>query len=101
MTLVSDFHSHVSRSSAEQMVQAAREKGLRILGLSEHDFQMKEDRELLNHMPMEGPLLSFADYIESVHAAGRNADIEVRLGMEVDFIPGKNDLIQASLEGYP
>jgi histidinol-phosphatase (PHP family) len=101
MTLISDFHSHVSRSSAEQMAQAAREKGLHILGLSEHDFQMNEDRELLNHMPIEGPMLSFADYIEAVHTAGRNTDIDIRLGLEVDFILGKNDQIQASLEGYP
>lgn len=101
MALVSDFHSHVSRSSAEQMVQAAREKGLHILGLSEHDFQMKEDRALLNHMPIEGQMLSFAEYIEAVHTAGRNTDVEVRLGLEVDFIPEKNDQIQASLEGYP
>ena len=83
------------------MVQAAREKGLHILGLSEHDFQMQEDRELLNHMPIEGRMLSFADYIEEVHTAGRSADIEVRLGLEVDFIPGKNDLIQASLAEFP
>jgi histidinol-phosphatase (PHP family) len=101
MTLISDFHGHVSRSSAEQMALAAREKGLHILGLSEHDFQMKEARTLLEHMPIEGPMLTFADYIEAVQTAGRTATIDIRLGLEVDFIPGKNDLIQASLEGYP
>jgi histidinol-phosphatase (PHP family) len=101
MALVSDFHNHVSRSSAEQMAQAAREKGLRVLGLSEHDFQMQEARNLLTHMPIEGQMLSFVDYIEAVHTAGRNSDVEVRLGLEVDFIPGKNDLIQTSLAGYP
>ncbi len=40
MTIDTDFHSHVARSSAFQMAQAAGEKGLRILGLSEHIFQM-------------------------------------------------------------
>ncbi len=100
MTLVSDFHSHVSRSSAEQMAQAAKEKGLHVLGLSEHDFQMKEARALLDHMPVEGPMLSFAEYVEAVHAAGRATHIDIRLGLEVDFIPGKNEQIQAALAGY-
>lgn len=101
MMLVSDFHSHVSRSSAEQMALAAKEKGLHILGLSEHDFQMKETRTLLEHMPIEGQMLSFADYVEAVHAAGRTTNLDIRLGLEVDFILGKNDQIQASLKEYP
>ena len=49
MTIDSDFHSHVSRSSALQMAQSAREKGLRVLGLSEHVFQMSEARQTLEH----------------------------------------------------
>lgn len=101
MALISDFHSHVSRSSAEQMAHSAREKGLQILGLSEHDFQMTEARPLLPHMPLEGQILSFAEYIEAVRAAGHAADIDVRLGLEVDFVPEKNDQIQASITDYP
>jgi histidinol-phosphatase (PHP family) len=100
MTIHTDFHSHVSRSSALQMVQVAQEKGIRVLGLSEHDFQMQEARPTMEHMPLEGPLLTFAAYIESVRAAGQQAHFDVRLGMEVDFIPGKNEDIQASIQGH-
>jgi len=82
------------------MVQAAQEKGLRVLGLSEHDFQMQEARPTLEHMPLEGPLLTFATYIESVRAAGQQARFDVRLGMEVDFLPGKNEDIQATIQGH-
>ena len=42
MTIETDMHSHVSRSSALQMAMAAQQKGLRVLGLSEHVFQMEE-----------------------------------------------------------
>jgi histidinol-phosphatase (PHP family) len=101
MTLVTDFHSHVVRSSASQMAQAAQERGLRVLGLSEHVFQMKESHVPLEHMPLEGPMLTIPEYIEAVHTAGKHAAIEVRLGLEVDFLPEKNELIQASLQGYP
>ena len=100
MTIATDFHSHVSRSSALQMVQAAQEKRLRVHGLSEHVFQMQEARPILEQMPLEGPMLTFAAYIENVHEAAQQTGVDVRLGMEVDFIPGKNEDIQASLQGY-
>jgi histidinol-phosphatase (PHP family) len=97
MAISTDFHSHVSRSSALQMVQAAKEKGLLVLGLSEHDFQMSEARHLLDHLPIEGALMSFAEYGEAVREAGRVEQFDARLGMEVDYIPGKNEAIQAAL----
>jgi histidinol-phosphatase (PHP family) len=97
MTIDTDFHSHVARSSARQMAQAARDKGLRILGMSEHIFQMTEARPTLQHLPDEGPTLSFSEYSEAVRAAAQEVPIETRLGLEVDFIPGLNEQIQAFL----
>jgi histidinol-phosphatase (PHP family) len=101
MKINSDFHSHVSHSSAHQMAEAAREKGLRVLGLSEHIFQMGEARPTLEHLALEGPLLTLPGYIEAVHAAAQLPGIEVRLGMEVDFIPAKNEVIQGYLQDFP
>ncbi|MEO6892375.1 MAG: PHP domain-containing protein [Ktedonobacteraceae bacterium] len=101
MAINTDFHSHVSYSSAYEMAQTARERGLRTLGLSEHIFQMRETRPLLKHMPTEGPLLTFASYVEQVQAAARDLQFDVRLGLEVDFIPDKNAEIQDALQSYP
>ena len=101
MNIVSDFHSHISRSSAIQMVEAARDKGLPILGLSEHDFEMHEIRPMLQDLPLEGPLMGLADYVEAVQSAARKLRFDARLGMEVDFIPSKNEGIQALLKGQP
>ncbi len=98
MTIDTDFHSHVSRSSASQMVQSSQEKGLRMLGLSEHIFQMSEARPLLEHLPLEGALMTFAQYSDAVRAAGQPGKCETRLGLEVDFLPGKNEEIWASLQ---
>ena len=100
MTIDTDMHSHVSRSSALQMVQAAQQKGLRVLGLSEHVFQMQETRLALQHLKPEGPLLSFDTYIEDVSAAASQSKIDIRLGLEVDFIPGKNELIHSFVQEY-
>jgi histidinol-phosphatase (PHP family) len=100
MTIDTDLHSHVCPSSARQMIQEAQEKGLRVLGLTEHVFQMREARPALKHLELEGPLLTFATYIEEVRTASGKSDFDARLGLEVDFIPGKNELIQSLIQGY-
>ncbi len=98
MTIDTDFHSHVAPSSALEMLQAAQSKRLRVLGVSEHVFQMSEVRPVLEHLPEEGPLLRFAAYAEQVYAAAQDLQFDARLGLEVDFIPGKNELIQAFVQ---
>ena len=99
MKVISDFHSHVSRSSAYAMARAAQELGLRTLGLSEHLFQLRETRALVERLELEGPLLSLPVYVESVRTAARSIPFDARLGLEVDFIPENNERIQASLQG--
>src|SRR6266567_7799688 len=100
MTIDTDFHSHICPSSAHEMVGAAQKKGLRVLGISEHVFQMNEVHPLLEHMPQEGPLLTLAAYTDQVYTAAQQLQFDVRLGLEVDFIPGKNEHIQVFLQGH-
>ena len=80
MIIDTDMHSHVSRSSAKQMVLAAQQKGLRVLGLSEHVFQMQETRLALQHLEPEGPLLTFNTYIDDVRTAASQSNVDTRLG---------------------
>src|SRR6266851_3948659 len=100
MTIDTDFHSHICPSSAHEIVGTAQKKGLGVLGISEHVFQMSEVHPLLEHMPREGPLLTFATYTTQVYTAAQQLQFDVRLGLEVDFIPGKNEHIQALLQGH-
>src|SRR6266571_5191695 len=101
MPIDTDFHSHISKTSALEMAESARQRGLRVLGLSEHVFQMVEGRPPLDYMPMEGQMYTFARYIDAVQAAAESTQLDLRLGLEVDFVPEKNGAIQASIQGYP
>jgi histidinol-phosphatase (PHP family) len=101
MSIDTDFHSHIVRSSAEQMLQKAEEKRLRVLGLSEHVFQLTEGRVILSHMPQEGPLLTLDDYVARIQAAvARHSAPDVRIGLEVDFVPASNVEIWQVLAGH-
>src|SRR5215472_9736482 len=101
MSISSDLHSHVSRTSAREMVQVARDKGIKILGLSEHDFQMKEIRPILLDLPREGAMMNLAEYAAAVQQAAEELHFDARLGMEVDFIPAKNEAIHTFIREVP
>ena len=101
MIIETDFHTHVVRSSAEQMVRQASKQHLRVLGLSEHIFQMNEARPLLLHMPQEGPFLGLDDYFAQIQEACKMMQFDVRRGLEVDFVPAKNAELWQIIEGRP
>ena len=101
MIIKTDFHTHVVRSSPGQMVQQAIAQGLHVLGLSEHIFQMSEARPLLPYMPQEGPFLPLASYLEQIEQASAGIALEVRRGLEVDFVPGKNAELWQVIQQYP
>ncbi len=101
MNIPTDFHSHVSYTSALQVATAAKEKGLQVLGISEHIYQLYEYRTGLEYLGAEGPFLRSADYIQQVREATHMLSFDVRLGLEVDFIPSKNEVIQLSIQNQP
>lgn len=99
MSIDTDFHTHIVRSSAKQMVQMAKEKYLRVLGFSEHIFQMTEARPLLPHTPQEGPFLTLNEYFRQIQSAAEQEMFDVRIGLEVDFVPDKNAELWQAIAG--
>jgi histidinol-phosphatase (PHP family) len=83
------------------MVQAAQAKNLRVLGLSEHIFQMSEARPLLPHLPQEGPFLTLDAYFLAIEEVSKRSGYDVRAGLEVDFVPEQNARLWQVIEGRP
>jgi histidinol-phosphatase (PHP family) len=78
------------------MAAAAEHAGLRVLGVSEHLYQIREGRGLLADPPLEGVLYSLDDYVRHVRWTAAPG-VQVRLGLEVDFVPGRETAIAAFL----
>jgi histidinol-phosphatase (PHP family) len=99
----SDMHTHFSLSTLSNMVQAAHDRGVKTLGISEHLFQLKEARPLVSHLPQEGALISLAQYRATVEALEEQykGQVDLRLGLEVDFLPEKQEAIQAFVQPVP
>lgn len=95
------WHSH-ALASVEDMYLAAKAKGLSIFGFSEHSprpegYAYPDDyQEKLNS--------GFTRYVEEVLAVAKRGAAEgmtVLLGLEVDYIPGKEEYARQLCERHP
>ena len=95
-----DLHTHTTYShaadQAERMVEAARNKGLSVFGISEHS--PRPEGYLYPSDYQEKLQAKYPDYIREIQEL-RNAntpDFTVLLGLEADFMPDKPDFSKKS-----
>lgn len=87
-----DYHLHTplcrhAVGSLEEYVEEARRKGLAEIGFADH-FPLG----LLDFVPEEPVTMKpeeLEGYLHEVREVSRRSDIPVKLGMEVDYLPGK------------
>jgi histidinol-phosphatase (PHP family) len=112
--VLTDYHTHLRPddpgTSAERFfteenlrryLDAAAAKGIAELGFSEHVYRFREALDIWRHPFWEenatDDLDDYCDFLEGMKAAGHH----VKLGIEVDYLPGREDRIAALLEGRP
>ena len=93
-----DLHNHICMTSLEVMLAAAERQGMREFGISEHIFQLHEGQIIFPDMVDEGPRISRDWYVNSVRDAAERGRMKVRLGLEVDFVPGTEGEVGALLQ---
>ena len=103
--MIVDYHIHTSlcghaTGTPYDYLVAAREKGLTEIGFSDH-FPLA----LLGHIPQHKVTMEAEEldgYIEEVRRLNDLfPGLTVKLGVEVDFLPGKESLIADQLSRYP
>lgn len=93
-----DLHNHICLTSLDEMLASAAEHGIREFGISEHIFQLHEGQIIFPHVADEGPRIARDWYVETVRASAEQGRMNVRLGMEVDFVPGTEGEVGALLQ---
>jgi len=83
----------------ELFLKQAQRQGITQMGIVEHLYLFPEARHLL-HVPTEGRTRDMVDYVNLVELA-RSEGLDLRLGLEVDYVPGKEDETAAVLDGLP
>ncbi|MBE3594046.1 MAG: histidinol-phosphatase [Candidatus Carbobacillus altaicus] len=102
-----DYHVHLQESRGLTLdwlkvyVETAQEKGIDELGISEHAYFFDETAGILTHPWAEARrTLRFADYMK-LYEEARGQGMNVKLGIEMDYIPGKEKFIRQFIERYP
>jgi histidinol-phosphatase (PHP family) len=108
--VIVDYHMHLrdrreelahDTQSVDPFVEAARAAGVDEIGFTEHIYYFKQSRSLWTVPYMiERCVHDIEPYVEAVVAA-RGRGLPVKLGLEVDYVPGREDETRELLAPYP
>ena len=107
--MLTDYHTHLrpdvadtppekyfTTENVQRYIDAARERGVEELGFSEHVYRFRESLAIWQHPFWRACAQdSLDDYVEFLSAQ------PVRLGLEVDWIPGREEEIQRLIGDRP
>jgi histidinol-phosphatase (PHP family) len=108
--VIVDYHMHLRNGSGEiahetaavdPFVDSAREAGVDEIGFTEHIYYFKQTRSLWT-VPyhVERCVYDIEAYVSAVVAA-RDRGLPVKLGLEVDYVPGREEETRELLAPYP
>jgi histidinol-phosphatase (PHP family) len=98
--MLADYHIHTEASqdgkgSMEHYIRKAMEKGLGEIGFSEHILFQNGD----GYPSM--PIKSMPVYLQHFNNLKEKAELPLKLGVEVDFIPSNIEKIREFIQKYP
>ena len=108
--MIADYHMHLRNGreeiahdtwSVDPFVEAARAAGVDEIGFTEHVYYFRQTRSLWT-IPYQAErcVYDLEQYVQAiVEAQGRG--LPVKLGLEVDYVPGREDETSELLAPYP
>lgn len=108
--MIVDYHMHLRApdesldhtvAGVERFVDAAEERGIDEIGLSEHGYYFTQTRPLWTvSSQAERSVYDIEGYVDAVTEAKRQG-MPVKLGIEVDYVPGREEETAELLAPYP
>ncbi len=102
-----DYHVHMIETGEfsidylQKYIQKAREEGIEELGISEHAYMFYETKNIISNPWIENRrVLHFQDYWNMFKEA-KKAGLQVKMGIEMDYTPGKHSEMEAFIKSYP
>jgi len=108
--VIVDYHMHLRNEreeiahdteSVDQFVEVARAEGIDEIGFTEHIYYFTQTRALWTvPYQVERCRYDLDTYVDAILEA-RGRGLPVKLGLEVDYVPGREDETRAILAPYP
>ena len=108
--VIVDYHMHLRNgrgeiaheaAAVEPFVETARARGVDEIGFTEHVYYFRQTRPLWT-VPyhVERCVYDIEEYVDAVVTA-KERGLPVKLGLEVDYVPGREEETRTLLEPYP
>lgn len=105
--LRTDYHVHMHETGdfslewLKKYIEKAQLEGIEELGISEHAYFFYETQDILSNPWVNGRRgLRVKEYLGMFEQAKREG-LSVKMGIEMDYTPGKEKEMQAFIEAYP
>src|SRR5690625_4428446 len=105
--MLTDYHVHMAETGEftsdyyKEYLEKAKKEGIQELGISEHaDFFWETNNILSNSWVDNRRYLHFKDY-RTFFDTVRKADLPIKMGIEMDYTPGQEKLMESFIEGHP
>ena len=100
-----DYHVHLeqgpySREWLQRFLETARLAGIDEIGFSEHAYRFRQTEEIWPSSWSHTGEVDADDYVDLVQAA-MDAGYPVKLGVEIDFVPGREKRLAEFIDQYP
>lgn len=96
-----DASAYFTERNVARYVERANEHGIGELGFSEHVYRFREALEVWRHpFWVEQAVDRLDDYVEFLLAM-RDAGYPVKVGLELDYLPGREDELAALVDDRP
>lgn len=113
-----DYHMHLEKGSLtidylEQFWQVARKRNIDEIGISEHGHNFREYQPIMGHLGqgqdaypelaewLQGKFTYRMDDYVALIEEGKRRGWHIKLGVEMDYIPGKEAEIARLIDAYP
>jgi histidinol-phosphatase (PHP family) len=110
--MILDYHMHLvddddpytddilSLDRVGEYVTAAERAGVAEIGFTDHVFRFTVARDWLDHPLWTADGINDLDRYVGCIAAARDAGMPVKIGLEVDYLAGREEAIREALAGY-
>lgn len=105
--MLTDYHVHMAETGEFttdyllEYIEKAEKAGIAELGISEHAYFFYETKNILSNPWVDNRRhLHFKDYQAFFDTAKREG-IQVKMGIEMDYTPGKEKEMEAFIEAHP
>lgn len=105
--MLTDYHVHMAETGGfsidylKEYIEKAQEKGISELGISEHAYFFSETKHILSNAWVDNRRHLHFEQYQSFFDEAREKGLPVKMGIEMDFTPGKEEEMEQFIDEHP